>query len=190
MGAILGGLWLVFLAVWLASSTRIKRRASSSAGTLVTPTVFRLLLIVLVALLIRESLVSDAGRHVQGAIFSGNWFQAVVGVALCAVGIAIAIWARFCIGQNWGMPMSLREGHELVTTGPYAFVRHPIYTGILLALAGTTLTIGHWSIALFPLYLAYFIYAATMEERTMKEQFPTQYPVYARRTKMLLPFVV
>jgi protein-S-isoprenylcysteine O-methyltransferase Ste14 len=190
MGAILGGLWLVFLAVWLVSSTHVKRSASSSASTLVTPTVFRLLLIVLVALLVRESLVSHAGRHVHGAILSGNRFQAVVGVALCAVGIAIAIWARFCIGQNWGMPMSLREGHELVTTGPYAFVRHPIYTGILLALAGTTLTVGHWSIALFPLYLAYFIYAATMEERTMKEQFPTQYPVYARRTKMLLPFVV
>jgi protein-S-isoprenylcysteine O-methyltransferase Ste14 len=186
LGAILGGLWLVFLVVWLLASTRVKRRASSSA----TSMVFRLLLVVLVALLIRESLVSHAGRQVHGAILSGNRVQAVAGVALCAVGIAFAIWARLCIGQNWGMPMSLREGHELVTTGPYAFVRHPIYTGILLALAGTVLTVGHWSIALFPLYLAYFIYAATMEERTMREQFPTQYAVYARRTKMLLPFVV
>jgi protein-S-isoprenylcysteine O-methyltransferase Ste14 len=186
LGAILGGLWLVFLVVWLVASTQTKRKASSS----VTPMAFRLLLIVLVALLVRESLVSHAGGHVHGAILSGNRLAAVAGVALCAAGIAIAIWARLCIGQNWGMPMSLREGHELVTTGPYAFVRHPIYTGILLALAGTVLTVGHWSIALFPLYLAYFIYAATMEERTMKEQFPAQYPVYARRTKMLLPFIV
>jgi protein-S-isoprenylcysteine O-methyltransferase Ste14 len=152
--------------------------------------VFRVLLIVLVALLVRESLVSHAGGHVHGAILIGNRVQAVIGLTLCAIGIAIAIWARLCIGRNWGLPMSLREAHELVTTGPYAFVRHPIYTGILLALAGTALTVGHWSIALFPLYLAYFIYAATMEERTMREQFPTQYPVYARRTKMLLPFVV
>jgi protein-S-isoprenylcysteine O-methyltransferase Ste14 len=186
LGAILGGLWLVFLVVWLVASAHIKRKASSSAR----PIVFRLLLIVLVALLIHESLLNHAGRHVHGALLSGNQVQAVAGVALCAVGIAIAIWARLCIGQNWGMPMSLREGHELVTTGPYAFVRHPIYSGILLALAGTVLAIGHWSIALFPLYLAYFIYAATMEERTMKEQFPTQYPVYAQRTKMLLPFVL
>ncbi len=87
------------------------------------------------------------------------------------------------------MPMSLREGHELVTTGPYAFVRHPIYTGILLAVIGTTLVRGIPWIVLSAAIFAYFIYAATIEERSMIGQFPKEYPAYVNRTKMLIPFL-
>jgi protein-S-isoprenylcysteine O-methyltransferase Ste14 len=87
------------------------------------------------------------------------------------------------------MPMSLREGHELVTTGPYAFVRHPIYSGILLAVVGTTLVKGFPSIVLLAAFFAYFVYAANVEERNMMRQFPNEYPAYVNRTKMLIPFL-
>ena len=85
------------------------------------------------------------------------------------------------------MPMSTKENPELVTTGPYAFVRHPIYTGILLAMLGTA--IGENVSWLLPLLLfgGYFIYSARREEELMLRQFPEQYPAYMRRTNMLVP---
>jgi protein-S-isoprenylcysteine O-methyltransferase Ste14 len=88
------------------------------------------------------------------------------------------------------MPMSRRENPELVTTGPYAFVRHPIYAGMLLSMLGST--IGESALWLVPLILfgAYFIHSARREEKRMLEQFPEQYPAYMERTKILLPFVL
>jgi protein-S-isoprenylcysteine O-methyltransferase Ste14 len=87
------------------------------------------------------------------------------------------------------MPMSLREGHELVTSGPYAFVRHPIYTGLMLAVVGSALTESLTWLLVFPLYFAYFIISARTEEKMMLAQFPGTYPAYRRRTKMLIPFL-
>ncbi len=79
---------------------------------------------------------------------------------------------------------------ELVTTGPYAFVRHPIYTGIFLAMLGSTIGLSiFW---LLPLFLVggYFIHCARQEEKLLLAQFPERYPAYKRRTKMFLPFVL
>lgn len=115
----------------------------------------------------------------------GQW----VGVMLCLAGIGCAVWARVYIGRNWGMPMSLREGHELVTSGPYAYVRHPIYSGLMLAMIGSAVTESLLWLLVFSLYFAYFLFSARSEEKTMLAQFPDAYPAYRRRTKMLIPFV-
>ena len=112
-----------------------------------------------------------------------------VGVGLCLAGFGFAVWARVHIGRNWGMPMSLREGHELVTSGPYAYVRHPIYSGLMLAMIGSAFTVGLVLLLVLPLYFAYFLFSARSEEKTMLAQFPEAYPAYRRRTKMLIPFV-
>lgn len=185
-GAAITGLWLIFVGYWFVAAMRVKRSVSSARwrGGL-----FRAALAIGVFLLIRASFRGNVWRHVPFAATSVSPIAASVGVALCALGIAIAIWARTSLGRNWGMPMSLREGHELVTTGPYAFVRHPIYTGILLAVIGTTLVRGIPWIVLSAAIFAYFIYAATIEERSMIGQFPKEYPAYVNRTKMLIPFL-
>jgi protein-S-isoprenylcysteine O-methyltransferase Ste14 len=114
----------------------------------------------------------------------------VVGVTLFGSGLALAVWARIYLGRNWGMPMSEKDQPELVTSGPYRLVRHPIYSGLLLALLGTALATNvYWLIALVVLG-GYFVYSATVEERLMTSAFPAAYPSYRAKTKMLIPFVL
>ena len=88
------------------------------------------------------------------------------------------------------MPMSLKEGHELVTTGPYRYVRHPIYTGMLLAILGSALATTRAWLVVFVGMVIYCVYSAWTEERLTLQQFPEQYAQYKRRTKALIPFVV
>jgi protein-S-isoprenylcysteine O-methyltransferase Ste14 len=103
--------------------------------------------------------------------------------------LALAIWARIYLGGNWGTPMSQKVDPELVTSGPYRSIRHPIYSGILLAMIGTTIAVSlYWLVAVAMLG-AYFLYSAVVEERFMASRFPDSYPPYKRSTKMLIPFI-
>jgi protein-S-isoprenylcysteine O-methyltransferase Ste14 len=102
----------------------------------------------------------------------------------------LAIWARVYLGRNWGMPMSQKVDPELVTTGPYHSIRHPIYSGILLAMIGTTIAVSLYWLAAVILLGAYFLYSAIVEERNMSQLFPSSYPQYKRSTKMLVPFIL
>jgi protein-S-isoprenylcysteine O-methyltransferase Ste14 len=114
----------------------------------------------------------------------------LVGAALVVLGVGLAVWARFVIGRNWGNPMAQKENPELVTAGPYAVIRHPIYTGILTAMLGSTIALRPGLFLFFPLLAVYFIYSARQEEERMALLFPAQYPAYKARTKMLLPFIL
>jgi protein-S-isoprenylcysteine O-methyltransferase Ste14 len=113
-----------------------------------------------------------------------------IGAALFVCGIGLAIWARIHLGRNWGMPMTQRVEPELVTSGPYRFVRHPIYSGLLLALLGTTLANNLLGVAIVAILCAYFYYAATVEERNLVAAFPTAYPAYREHTKKLIPYLL
>lgn len=113
------------------------------------------------------------------------------GAAVLAVGLLFAVWARVHLGRNWSRSVTIKEGHELVQTGPYALVRHPIYTGILVGFVGTALAVGQvrgWVSVLF--VLASFWMKLTLEEQWMREVFGAQYEEYARRVKALVPFVL
>jgi protein-S-isoprenylcysteine O-methyltransferase Ste14 len=114
----------------------------------------------------------------------------VVGTVLFAAGLALAIWARIYLGRNWGMPMTKKEEPELVTSGPYRYVRHPIYSGLLLAVLGTALATNLYLLIALVIAGAYFIYSASVEERLMTDSFPGAYGKYKAATKMLIPFVL
>jgi len=88
------------------------------------------------------------------------------------------------------MPMSQKVDPELVTTGPYHSIRHPIYSGIILAMIGTTIAVSLYWLAAVILLGAYFLYSAIVEERNMAQLFPSSYPQYKRSTKMLVPFIL
>lgn len=180
-------LWLGFVAVWAVGATRAKRTVSRVRWR--SEAAFRLLILALMVVVFRVPPLRHALIRL-GSHRSGDAAVRWVGVALTALGIGLAVAARIQLGRNWGMPATLKEQPDLITGGPYRVIRHPIYTGILVALAGTAL--AESMLWLLPLIAAsaYFIVAARREERLLLAQFPDHYPAYVRRTKMLLPWLV
>jgi protein-S-isoprenylcysteine O-methyltransferase Ste14 len=114
----------------------------------------------------------------------------VIGAAVFGCGIALAIWARVHLGRNWGMPMSQKAEPELVTSGPYRFVRHPVYSGLLLGVLGTALATSLIGLIIVAILGVYFYYCASVEEKNLTATFPTAYPAYKASTKMLIPLVL
>ena len=115
---------------------------------------------------------------------------AAAGAALCVVGLLFAVWARVALGRSWGMPMTQHADPELVTSGPYRYVRHPIYTGLSVMLIGTSL-VYPFPVALpCVLMIAYSVFCARREERDMELRFPQAYPEYKRHSKFLVPFLL
>jgi protein-S-isoprenylcysteine O-methyltransferase Ste14 len=170
-------LWIVFFAYWFLSALRSKRGTRATHG-------LPLRAILAVALLLFFRLVHADSFAVHDVPL------AILGTAIVVCGLAFAVWARLHIGRNWGMPMSQKEEPELVTSGPYRFVRHPIYTGILVAVVGTALVVNLLALAVAAVIGAFFYYSATVEERNLGATFPGAYPAYKARTKMLIPFVL
>ncbi|HTR19130.1 MAG TPA: isoprenylcysteine carboxylmethyltransferase family protein [Candidatus Paceibacterota bacterium] len=175
--------WVVFLVVWLVSAINTKRYARRNMNSLF----MRLVIVVIVSVFFSSKTVQAIFVGAQQSIATPpvQW----LGVVLCVLGMALAIWARVYLGRNWGMPMSLKQEAELVTTGPYAYVRHPIYSGFMLAALGSALVSVWWFVPLV-LFSIYFIYSAKTEEKIMLKEFPDQYPGYMKRTNMLIPFVL
>lgn len=118
-----------------------------------------------------------------------NPWRWALGLALFALGLAFAVWARVHIGRNWGTPMTRKDDPELVTSGPYHLVRHPIYSGILIAGVGTATALSWLWLLAVGLAGLYFLYSATVEERYLTDHFPDAYPAYKHSTKMLVPFI-
>lgn len=169
--------WIVFWIYWLGSALGVKegrwsrRRIPLNAMT-------ALAVVVLVRVLRGGSLAVHS--PVLGAI----------GAVVFALGIALAIWARINLGRNWGMPMTEKAEPELVTSGPYRLVRHPVYSGLLVAVLGTALVNNLIGLIIVAILCGYFYYCATVEEKNLTAAFPTAYPAYRESTKMLIPFVL
>ena len=170
--------WGAFWLYWLVAAFSMKRGRVPWSRELG----IRAVIVVLVILFVHSRLFR------YHAVDTDPW-RAALGLFLFALGLSFAIWARVHIGRNWGTPMTRKDDPELVTSGPYHLVRHPIYTGILVAGAGTAVALSWLWLAAVILAGVYFVYSATVEERYMTEQFPDEYPAYKGATKMLLPFV-
>jgi len=122
-------------------------------------------------------------------LFTPTLILGWAGALLTAIGIGFAIWARVNLGRNWSSRPTVKEQHELVTTGPYAYVRHPIYSGIMLAALGTALVTSIFGIGMLIFISIFFALCMNKEEKIMLELFPEQYPEYQKQTKRLVPFV-
>lgn len=114
-----------------------------------------------------------------------------LGAAITLAGLLFCVWARVTLGRNWSRSVTIKQGHELITFGPYRFVRHPIYTGLLMAFAGSALatTQMRGPVALVLIFFSLW-YKLRLEENFMRTQFGDVYINYSRHTKALVPWVL
>jgi protein-S-isoprenylcysteine O-methyltransferase Ste14 len=171
--------WAAFWLYWVVAAFSVKRGRVPWSRELG----IRAVIFAVVILLVRSGTFRDHD-------LSTNPLRASLGLVIFALGLGFAIWARVHIGRNWGTPMTQKNDPELVTSGPYHLVRHPIYSGILVAGVGTAVALSWLWLTGVVLAAIYFVYSAAVEERYMSEQFPDTYPAYKRSTKMFVPFVL
>lgn len=175
--------WIVIMAYWLLAALKTKRTQRKELfawryGIVFAETVGFTLLF-----------DGDAGIGVLGhKVFPRNFDTAVVGIALTWAGIGLAIWARRHLGQYWSGRITIKEDHKLIRTGPYARLRHPIYSGLDLAAIGSALAIDQWRcvIGVCVIILGFAI-KAKREEAMLSAQFGVDFDEHRRHTGFLLP---
>ena len=175
--------WYAFVAVWVVAAFWVK--ATKQAEPLSSRFGYGLLMAAGFYLLFSERLPLGvlAGRFVG----KSDWI-ATVGIALTFAGVGLSIWARIILGRNWSGKVTRKVDHQLIRSGPYAFVRHPIYSGLLLAAIGTATVVGEWRAVLgIALILASESIKARREEQFMSAEFGDSYEEYRRGTWFLIP---
>ena len=182
-GTIVGLCWAVLGLYWLITAIGTKKVAVNESSGL---RVLRLAIIAALFVLLGTDWLRIgplAWRFVPR-----NSTVIWLGVLLTGAGVALAIWARWMLGRNWSDKVVLKVDHELICNGPYRYLRHPIYTGILLALAGTVLVIGEWRgvVALVLMGTNYYV-KATREEKILVANFGEAFVEHKKRTGFFLP---
>jgi protein-S-isoprenylcysteine O-methyltransferase Ste14 len=181
---LIAGIWVLWAAFWTVAALRTKptlwRESVGSGASHVI-----LLLAAAVLLVKPEWLPSTLSEPFVPA----GVVLPAVGAVMVAAGLGFAVWARAHLGRNWSGIVTVKEGHTLVRTGPYRAVRHPIYTGLLLAVIGTAAAIGEWRGAIAVICaLIGFLRKIEVEERRMSENFP-EYAQYRQDTAALIPLL-
>jgi protein-S-isoprenylcysteine O-methyltransferase Ste14 len=178
--------WVVLFGYWLAAAVRAK--AVVEKQSLGQRTVIR-------AMVITSYFLLFCGwRDVPFmgvTVIPRSSPAALIGMVVCVSGVLIAVWARYVLAGNWSGNITLKQDHELIERGPYAWVRHPIYTGIFLMFLRTAIASGGLGNVLGLLLISLaMIIKYRQEEALMLRHFPDQYPAYMRRTKRLIPGVL
>ena len=182
-GLLIAICWILFLLYWGVSAISVKPAAErqSWAGILAN----RLPIMVGAVLLFvpwADPFRSPITSHVSAL----KW----LGSALVVLGLLGAVWSRKILAGNWSANVQFKEGHKLVERGPYLFVRHPIYTSILLMVLGTACSANRLiALAGLPFFFMGFFIKLKQEERLPLRHFPEEYAAYKSRTKMLLPLI-
>lgn len=177
--------WIVFLVYWQIRAVRNK------TTTRIEPAASRILraalvLIVIVLLSTNRIPLPWLYRQIWPAGLRPFW----IGAAITVAGLLFAVWARRHLASNWSSSVTIKQGHELITTGPYALVRHPIYTGILAGFLGTAIALSQVRgfVGLVILFLGFWTKLRS-EEQFMRSQFGETYAIYAHHTAYLVPYL-
>lgn len=184
LGSLITGSWIVFLLFWLISGFGAKRiaRTEGRAGV-----VGRILLGVIGCVLL------TFGQNPRMGVLAARFLPlrlwiAWLGAAMTCTGILFAIWARVHIGRYWSSSVALKDGHRLIRTGPYARIRHPIYTGVIFAIAGTAVAVGTYAALLaVAVFTVGFWIKARKEEALLVGEFGPAFDDHRRATGFFLP---
>jgi protein-S-isoprenylcysteine O-methyltransferase Ste14 len=184
-GPIIIGCWIIFLAYWLISA--FGQKAMAEEKSFLSTLTYRIPVTLGGFLLWFQKF-----PHPLNLLVTPHTDLArVLGAAVCVFGLLVTIWSRWTLGGNWSSEVAFKRGHELVRTGPYRFVRHPIYTGLLLMCLGTAIEVGQLhSWPGFLLLCAGFWIKLRQEEALLLRHFPDEYPAYRKQVKALVPFVI
>lgn len=177
--------WFVWCLYWLiaAASAKATRRQESRASRF-----SHMAPLIIGAILLSSSRV--AGPYLSTRFLPPTLACFWIGLLLVALGLAIATAARVWLGGNWSGIVTLKQDHELIRTGPYRFVRHPIYTGILLAILGTAIAQGEWrGLVALALITAAFVRKIAIEESFLAQEFGTAYARYQQEVPALVPLM-
>jgi protein-S-isoprenylcysteine O-methyltransferase Ste14 len=177
--------WLIFIAYWLANALAGKpiaeRESRLSNLAHRTPVMVGWVLFAF----------SGLPYPLNVAVTPHTNFARAVGAGVCLLGLSGAIWSRRTLAGNWSSEVTFKQGHQLVRAGPYRFVRHPIYTAILLMCLGTAIAGGNvrqW-LGLVMVCIGFCI-KLRQEEALMLRHFPEEYPAYRGRVRALVPFII
>jgi protein-S-isoprenylcysteine O-methyltransferase Ste14 len=179
----IGPMWLAIFIIWAITGLNTKRTVGSASDARARISLGGALLgwLILFNRGFRPGVLGERFVPIgPGVVYTGT--------ALTAVGLGFALWARFAIGRNWGRLVTVQEDHQLIRTGPYAIVRHPIYSGFMLATFGTALAIGEvGGLVATALVVICWGYKSRLEERYMIEHFGVEYEQYRQQVKGLIP---
>lgn len=177
-------LWVAWIIYWWVSSLRVKTVVRKEPAW--SRLAHGLPLSIAAILLIMHSPDNWLGRSVL-PWHDGSRYD--IGLVMAAAGLAFSVWARVTLGRNWSAAVTVKEQHQLIVEGPYRFVRHPIYTGVLLAFLGTALAQNEWRSALaFVLVWLSLWRKWRLEERFMRETFGDAYVKYRASTPAVVPY--
>jgi protein-S-isoprenylcysteine O-methyltransferase Ste14 len=177
--------WILFLLYWQikAAKTKTTQRLEPAASRILRVFIF---LIAIVLLSIPRLPLPLLYLQLWPAGLWPFWLGAAINIA----GLLFAVWARAYLGTNWSRSVTIKQDHELITTGPYAAVRHPIYTGILAGFLGMAIAISQVrGFIVFVLIFVAFWMKLRMEEQWMRSQFGETYATYAHQTAALVPYL-
>jgi protein-S-isoprenylcysteine O-methyltransferase Ste14 len=181
--------WIIFSIYWLISARSVKATQEKAGGI---GGIRHLLLVSVLLFLFATGFGILPIYPLNILLVPHASFLVLLSVVIVAVGLIVAILARRTLAQNWsGAVLAFKKDHELIMTGLYAYMRHPIYSGVLLMFLGTTLLAGS-SGALFGflVILSVFCLRVQWEEQLLTRHFPQQYPEYKKRVKALIPFLL
>lgn len=178
-------MWVIFTLYWLWGWLRVKS-AKRKEPLLPRLLKYWLPLVIAITLIGPGDWFGSSWLHAR--MYPASVAIAVLGALLTMLGVAFACWARYVLGRNWSSVVQVKQDHELIQSGPYRWVRHPIYTGLLLAFLGTAMAIGEWRGLICVVIVAVsFWFKLKLEERWMRDNFGVAYENYMQRTKALIP---
>src|SRR4029077_11480466 len=178
--------WIFFLLYWQikAANTKATQRLESAASR-----ILRVFIFLIAILLLSTTRIPLPWLYLQ--LWPVGFLPFWLGAAVTIAGLLFSVWAREHLGRNWSRSVTIKQGHELITTGPYVLVRHPIYTGILAGFRGMAIAISQVRgfIVVVLIFLVFWL-KLRMEEAWMRSQFGETYAAYARQTAALVPYLL
>ncbi len=173
--------WIFVILYWIVSARKVGKDHKGNE-------LFSFIKLIGSALIIYLPLFT--GGLIATELFVTTFMIKFCGTILCIVGILIMIWARQHLDKNWSGNVIIQQGHSLSRSGPYKYVRHPIYSGGLLAMFASAIVLGNIFGFIWVLFCAFgLILKSKQEEELLIKQFPDEYPLYKKQVKMLIPFI-